>query len=88
MRQPNSNDCGVFAAAIATELTHYSDPALCRWDTSKMRQHLLLCLEAGKMTRFPTLGKRQIGIWCSNQEVNCYFVVADYPYTCLSLRVQ
>ena len=61
MRQPNTNDCGLFAAAIATELAHYSDPALCRWDTSKMRQHLLLCLETGKMTRFPTLGKRRIG---------------------------
>ena len=30
MKQPNMDDCGVFAAAIATELAHYSDPALCR----------------------------------------------------------
>ena len=60
MRQPNSNDCGVFAAAVATELAHYCDPTLCKWDTSQLRQHLLLCLEAGKMTRFPTVGKRRI----------------------------
>ena len=60
MRQPNSFDCGVFAAAIATEVAYNCDPAECRWDTSKMRQHLLLCLESGQMTRFPTVGKRRI----------------------------
>ena len=26
LRQPNNNDCGVFAAAVATELAHHSDP--------------------------------------------------------------
>ena len=36
MRQPNSFDCGVFAAAIATELAYNCDPAECRWDTSKI----------------------------------------------------
>ena len=36
MRQPNSNDCGVFAAAVATELAHYCDPTLCKWDTSQL----------------------------------------------------
>lgn len=59
MRQPNTY--GVFAAANATEITYYSDPGPCCWDTNKMQQHLRLCLEAGEMTRFPTVGKRQIG---------------------------
>ena len=58
MRQPNASDCGLHAAAIATELANYSDPALSQWDTGKMRQHLRDCLEAGKMSRFPTLGQR------------------------------
>ena len=61
MRQPNTRDCGVFAAAIATELAHYQDPTLCKWDTSQMREHLLHCFESGKMTRFPMQTKRRLG---------------------------
>lgn len=41
-----SHDCGLYGA---TELAHYCDPALCHWDSSKMRQHLPLCLEEGRM---------------------------------------
>lgn len=61
MRQPNTNDCGVFAATIATELAHFCDPTVCKWDSGQLRKHLLNCLEAQKMTRFPTVGKRRIG---------------------------
>ena len=58
--QMNSYDCGVYAVAIATELAFKNDPTLCRWDCPKMRPHLLQCLENGKMSRFPTIGKRRI----------------------------
>ena len=29
-------------------------------DMKKMRRHLLLCLESGELTRFPTIGERRI----------------------------
>ena len=60
MPQPNSSDCGVFAIACATELTYGFDPAKCCWEVPLMRQHLLSCLEARKMSRFPVSKKRRI----------------------------
>ena len=60
MTQPNASDCGVFALANATELAYGSDPALCRWDSKNMRQHLLQCFQNGQIDRFPVSGKRRI----------------------------
>ena len=54
-QQPNGNDCGVFASAFATCLVHYQTPETLQFDRSIMRQHLLECLVAGKMTLFPTI---------------------------------
>ena len=51
--QPNLTDCGLFALAFATELVHGEDPVLCSFDCSAMRLHLLQCLEAGFVERFP-----------------------------------
>lgn len=58
--QKNSFDCGVLSIAMATELVTGSDPAGYYWDTSKMRPHLLTCLEQGSMTPFPKLGRRRV----------------------------
>ena len=58
--QPNAYDCGVFAIAYATELVHSCDPVASRWDIGTMRPHLLSCLEAGKMTRFPNSTRRRV----------------------------
>ena len=58
--QPNSNDCGIFALACATELVHGFDPILCNWDVPKMRQHLLTSLENGFITRFPCTKERHV----------------------------
>ena len=49
-QQPNESDCGVFAPAFATCLVHYQTPETLQFDRSVMRQHLLECLVAGKMT--------------------------------------
>lgn len=59
-RQPNSFDCGVFAIATATELALGKDPRLCYWDTTRMRIHLIQCLEQGKMESFPQKEHRRI----------------------------
>ena len=57
-KQENCNDCGLFAIASATELVFGVDPAICSWDCTRMRPHLLSCLEKGIMSRFPSIRKR------------------------------
>ena len=57
--QPNAQDCGLFSIACATELLYGHDPAAIKWDTIKMREHLLSCLDKKIMTRFPSHGKRR-----------------------------
>ena len=54
-QQTNWSDCGIFASAFATCLVHYQTPETLQFDGSIMRQHLLECLVAGKMTPFPTI---------------------------------
>ena len=61
-KQQNSYDCGVFAIANATELACGKDPAVCRWDTDRMRQHLKQCLEEGVIKRFPTLQRKRVAL--------------------------
>ena len=60
MRQPNAYDCGLFSIANITELAFGLNPGKCVWDTVKMRQHLISCLENQKMERFPVLKERRI----------------------------
>ena len=48
-QQTNAYDCGIYAIACATELALGFDPVLCSWDCEHMREHLLNCLERGKM---------------------------------------
>ena len=45
-RQPNASDCGVFAIAGATELVYGKDPVVSYWDVTRMRSHLINCIEA------------------------------------------
>ncbi len=62
MSQTNGSDCGLHAIAAATELVYGFDPVFCQWDTDIMRQHLLSCLENGKLERFPTTKRRRIAL--------------------------
>ena len=54
-QQPTGNDCGVLASAFATCLVHYQTPETLQFNKSVMRQHLLECLVAGKLTLSPTI---------------------------------
>lgn len=56
--QDNGYDCGLFALAYATELVFGAEPALCKFEISMMRQHLLACLENKVITRFPASARR------------------------------
>ena len=45
--QPNTNDCGVYAIAFAVSLAFGKEPAYLHFENSKMRSHLLNCLQSG-----------------------------------------
>ena len=64
-RQPNESDCGVFAVATATEIVHGKDPILSFWDVSRMRTHLIECLEAKYIECFPQARTRRMP--CGNR---------------------
>lgn len=46
-------DCGLFAIAYATAISHGVDPTCMKMNQSTMWNHLRKCLEEGKLTLFP-----------------------------------
>ncbi|KAE8595662.1 hypothetical protein XENTR_v10015834 [Xenopus tropicalis] len=51
--QPNNYDCGVYAIAYAYELLSRTGNPTCKFQSFKMRKHLIRCLENGRITAFP-----------------------------------
>ena len=76
-QETNCVDCGLLAVAFATNLTHNENPVRRVYDTTKLRQHLVSCLENGKMSVFPSHSSNKkkdfkatvngIGIYCPCQ---------------------
>ena len=60
MVQAHSNDCGLFAIAFATALALGGKPELFLFDQPKMRVHLQMCLERGKMEMFPVIRQGRV----------------------------
>ena len=52
-RQEGAQDCGIFAICFAVSLLHGQDVSRLRYDQSKMRSHLITCLQKKKITPFP-----------------------------------
>ena len=52
--QTNGNDCGLYAIANATALAFGRDPSKEQYIPSKLREHLIQCLEDKEMRPFPT----------------------------------
>ena len=52
--QTNGNDCGLYAIANATALAFGRNPSKEQYIPSKLREHLLKCLEEKEMRLFPT----------------------------------
>ena len=57
--QSGGSDCGLFALAFATSLCEGHDPATILYDQPRMRDHLLSCIIAGKITTFPQRSSRR-----------------------------
>ena len=53
-QQTDCVNCGLFAIAFATSLAHNENPVRRVYDTTKLRQHLVSCLVARKMSVFPS----------------------------------
>jgi len=63
--QPSSYDCGVYAAAYATELALNNAPSLqAPFYTQQMCDHLARCMESGELEQFPRDDTRQLGRQC------------------------
>ena len=78
-RQPNGNDCGIFAIAFATALCKGQNPEDQLFDVTQMRQHLHACIEKEKLQPFPSKRRR-----CQNKtkkvqtvEVYCHCRLAE-----------
>ena len=52
-RQLDGYNCGPFTIAYAAELLDGKSPLDARFDVSKMRRHVLTCLESQSLTPFP-----------------------------------
>ena len=52
-KQLGGTDCGIFAIAYAIDILLGNEPQNIRYDQNKMREHLVNCLQSGKMTAFP-----------------------------------
>ena len=58
-RQSGASDCGLFALDFAVALCKRQDPHQWTFEQTKMRKHLMQCLENGKVTEFPVAKPRR-----------------------------
>ena len=59
-KQYGGSDCGLFAIAYAMEILHGSEPQNIVFDQSKMRSHLVSCLENNVISTFPKYEKTNL----------------------------
>ena len=52
-KQHGCTDCGVYAIAVMTSLTHEEDPTRLKYKQMELRQHLVNCITKGKLVCFP-----------------------------------
>ena len=49
---PESNNCGLFCITAAVEIAESRDACSVNFDESKLRSHLITCVEQGKLSCF------------------------------------
>ena len=59
--QSGGYDCGLFSISFATALVFGEQPGYFLFEQTKMRVHLLRCLEQQQMSMFPVMKKRRTG---------------------------
>ena len=58
-KQSGLCDCGLFAVAFATCLSHGMQPESVTFKQQELRRHLYKCLENGRMQVFPVVKTRR-----------------------------
>ena len=70
--QPNSKDCGVYALAFITDLSHGIEPSTRKYSRSKLlRKHLAHCFESGQMKPFPSTPSVKEAPWTQVMNIYC-----------------
>ena len=65
-------DCGVYALAFVTNLSHGIDPSSCKYSRSKLlRKHLGHCFESGQMIPFPSTPSVKEAPWTQVMNIYC-----------------
>ena len=91
IQQHGGTNCGIFAIAYAVDLLEGSKPYQFIYDQSKMRQHLIDCFEAGKITSFPKYVIKQMTNHYRNQTVrhqNEYYLDVPKEFKIKSLQLR
>ena len=58
-KQTDGHNCGVYPIAFAAEILAGLSPIDSHFDVTRMRYHLIKCLENEKLTPFPKTNKRK-----------------------------
>ena len=74
---PNTNDCGVYAIAFAVSLALGKEPAYLHFENSKMRSHLLNCLQSGVLTEFPCKPEKKEKVYMYRHTLFRYTALAE-----------
>ena len=61
-KQTDGHNCRAYAIAFAAGILAGLSPIDSRFDVSRMRYHLIKCLENEKLTPFPKTNKRKEGV--------------------------
>ena len=84
-KQTNTNDCGLFALAFATDLCHGIDPVSQCYNPQHMRDHYVHCLDSQEMVPFPKTSRR-VPFHITNRKTTvAIYCVAECPTTSRSM---
>lgn len=79
-QQNGSQDCGLFAIALAVEVCRGSNPGAVVFCQEKMRDHLVTCLESMIFTSFPIAKRKRLTTKAkASTEVYELYCVCHYP---------
>ena len=87
-KQTNSNDCGLFALAFATDLCHGLDPTVQSYDQDNMCKHYINCLDSYNMVPFPRTSRQVPYHAINKRKAVTIYCVCRMPYDKKSLYVE
>ena len=87
-KQTNSNDCGLFALAFATDLCHGLDPTVQSYNQDNMCKHYINCLDSHNMVPFPRTSRQVPYHAINKRKAVTIYCVCRMPYDKKSLYVE